>query len=123
MSDIQELIESGTEVIKALDLARHARVETVLALAEGEQSLALVGALAENRAIAAAGGEKALGSNADARKRALIIALGHDEIYQKAYALFIQALGDARTAQAQVDTLADTLGLLKASLYAGASRE
>lgn len=123
MNDIQELLESGIALIEALAHARHARVVTVLALAESEQSLALAGALAENRAIAAAGGEKALGSNADARKRALIIALGHDEVYQRAHALFIQMLGDAKTAQAQVDTLENTLGLLKASLYAGTSRE
>lgn len=123
MSDIQELIKSGTETIKALISARHARVAAVLTLAKAEQSLALAGAHAENRAIQAAGGEKALGPNADARKRALIIALGHDKVYQKAHALVMQALGDMKLTQAQVDALENTLGLLKASLYAGASRE
>ena len=122
MSDIQKLTESGTDVIKALNEARHTHVAAVLALARAEQSLAITGALAENRAIVAAGGEKALGSNADARKRALIIALGDDEHYQKAQALTMQALSDMRLAQAQMAALEDTLGLLKASLYASASR-
>lgn len=123
MSDIQELIESGTGVIKALDVARHAHVAAILALAKAEQNLTLAGALAENRAIVAAGGEKALGSNTDARKRALVIALGHDEVYQEAQALSMQTLSDARLAQAQVIALEDTLGLLKASLYASARQD
>ena len=123
MSDIQELIESGTEFIEALDLARHTHVAAVLTLAKAEQALALAGAYAENRAIVAAGGEKALGANADARKRALLIALSDDKDYQGAHTYLMQMLGDARTAQAHVAALEDTLGLLKASLYANASRE
>ena len=123
MSDIQELIKSGTDVIKSLNKARHVHNTAVLALAKAEQNLTLTGALAENRAIVAAGGEKALGSNADARKRALIIALGHDETYQGAQAFTMQALGDARLAQAQVAALEDTLGLLKASLYTNARQD
>lgn len=39
-------------------------------------------ARAERRAIEAAGGEKALGSNAEARKRSLALALAEDEQYQ-----------------------------------------
>lgn len=123
MNDVQELIKSGTEIIRTLNEARHAHIAAVLALASAEQDLALAGALAENRAIVAAGGEKALGSNADARKRALIIALGHDETYQGAQAFTMQTLGNVRLAQAQVAALEDTLGLLKASLYASVSRE
>jgi len=121
--DIQELIESGTGVIKALDEARHAHIVAVLALAESEQSLTLAGALAENRAIVAAGGVKSLGANENARKRALIIALGHDGIYQGAYRSSMQALSDMKIAQAQVAALGDTLGLLKASLYASARQD
>lgn len=122
MSDIQELLTSGTEVIRALDEARLTHIANVLALAKAEQNLVLAGALAENRAIVAAGGEKALSPNADARKRALIIALAHDGLYQEAFKLLIEALGKARLAQAHVVALEGTLGLLKASLYA-VSRE
>jgi len=124
MSDIRELIDRrGTDVIRALDAARHAHISAVLTFAKAEQNLALAGALAENRAIVAAGGEKVLGTNADARKRALTIALGHDETYQGAYSFSMQALNDSRLAQAEMKALEDTLGLLKASLYASASRE
>ena len=121
--NIHKLTETGADVIKELNRVRHTHIASMLAFAKAEQNLALASALAENRAIVAAGGEKALGSNADARKRALIIALGHDEVYQKAQALTWQALGDARLAQAEAAALEDTLGLLKALLYASASRE
>ena len=123
MSDIQQLMETGASVIKELNRARHAHITTILALAKAEQNLTPAGALAENRAIVAGGGEKALGPNADARKRALIIALGHDGTYQGAQAFALQALGDARLAQAQVAALEDTLNLLKASLYASARKD
>ena len=123
MSDIQELVESGTETIRALDHARHMRVTAILTLVKTEQGLAHAGALAENRAIVAVGGMKALGANTDARKRALLIALSEDGAYQQVHGLYMQVLGEARLAQATVATLEDTLGLLKASLYASANRE
>lgn len=122
MSDIQRLAETGADVITELNTARHAHITTILALAKAEQELALSGAHAENRAIITAGGEKALGANADARKRALLIALSEDGQYQKANAVLVLRLTNARTAQAEVAALEDSLGLLKALLYVNASR-
>lgn len=117
MSDIQELIESGTDVIEALDEARHTHIAAMRTLAAAELDLALAGAHAENRAIVAAGGIKSLGANENARKRALTIALSEDEDYQGAHACFMLALGKVRLAQAGINALKDTFSLLKASLY------
>lgn len=123
MSDIQKLTETGASVIKELSHAHHAHINAILALAKAEQNLTLAGAQAEIRAIVGAGGEKALGTNADARKRALIIALGADKAYQDIRTKTEQALCNAKLAQAEVAALGDTLGLLKVLLYAGASHD
>lgn len=123
MSDIQELIESGTGVIKALDEARHTHIAAMRTLAAAELDLALAGAYAENRAIVDVGGIKSLGANESARKRALIIALSEDRDYQGAHAHFILALGKVRLAQAGIDALKDAFSLLKSSLYASASQD
>jgi hypothetical protein len=50
---------------------------------EAREDLVLVKAQGESRAIEAAGGEKQLGANAEARERALLIALAADEDYQR----------------------------------------
>lgn len=47
------------------------------------EDLRVLQARAESRAIEAAGGEKALGSNAESRERALTIALADDAEYQR----------------------------------------
>ena len=123
MSGIQKLAGTGAGVIKELNTARHEHISTMRVLAAAELDLALTGAQAENRAIEAAGGEKALGVNADARRRALLIALDEDKAYQEVHARHVHLLGNVRLAQAAIDALKDTFGLLKASLYASASRE
>jgi len=67
---------------------------TQMAAKEARESLAYVKAQAETRAIQAAGGEKALGGNAESRERALLLALGADEAYQ-AQLKAVRALEDA----------------------------
>lgn len=52
------------------------------ALRDAREAFAVVKARAETAAIERAGGEKALGSNAEARERALTIALADDAEYQ-----------------------------------------
>ena len=68
-------------------LTRLAKAKTEVAYAKHhldalEAEEPLERARAERRAVEAAGGEKALGSNAEARRRALILALTNDEQYQ-----------------------------------------
>lgn len=64
--------------------AKRRLCESRIAQRDHLEKLPSIKAQAEARAIAAAGDEKALGSNEAARQRALALALAQDEEYQKA---------------------------------------
>ncbi len=68
------------------------------ALRDAQDRYDLVKAQAEQRIIEDAGGSKALGSNEDERKRALLLALEADEAYTNAHSTL-------RYTQAMVDLL------------------
>lgn len=118
-----DLIEGGKAILCLLEEEREAHITAVIALANAKYVLALNTALAENQAVEAAGGEKALGANTDARRRGLLLALDANENYKKAYTAHLDALRDEKLAWAKVQGLEDALGLFKAALYASVGKE
>jgi len=93
-------------------------------LADAERLLKVEEAKAEARAVEAVGGEKNLGSNAEARKRALTLAVAEDEDYRKALDLWRRTFLDHKAAEAEVEAERERLNVLKAALrWAGEVRD
>lgn len=86
-----QLIHDLRRALTALAKAKIEMERAKYRLAYLDAEMPLERARAERRAIEAAGSEKALGSNAEARKRALILALDDDEQYQVHLTLIDQA--------------------------------
>lgn len=77
-------------------------------LQERSDKMAYYRAQAEQRAIAAAGGdEKMLGANAEARARALTIALWQDREYTRAYQERQQTEKEVNDLQTAIDSILD----------------
>jgi len=81
----------GLAVVNLIRKYRFAIAADRLTLSEAEQGVKLAKAIAEVKAIAMAGGEKALGGNAQARERTLLIALAGDEDYEMAQSAYNSA--------------------------------
>lgn len=88
-------------------LARRRLSETRIRLGEQTAYLAIAKAQAEQAAIAAAGDEKALGSNEAARQRALTIALANDAEYQAVVKAVRDLETDADRQQCDLETYQD----------------
>lgn len=110
------LLSEALEAVRRLHNARAQAAVTAVALAEAEHNLKVEKAQAEARAVEAAGGEKALGPNADARQRALIIAAGEDQAFRRAHEDYLQALLAHRNAEAQAEAEAARVRVLTAAL-------
>lgn len=92
---------------KEISGARKDVADAQLALKRAEQDERVARFNAEKRAIDAVGGEKALGSNDDARKRALAIALANDLEYGKTSNLLWDIGSDLSAKQWRLDSLLD----------------
>lgn len=115
----RDIWQEAMRRIGMLSIARLNQVQAAIRLAEAESALVLAKAQAEARVIEAAGGEKELGSNAEARQRALTIALAADPEYQAAVKAYRIALVEARAADAQVESHREWLKVAVAALRAG----
>lgn len=119
------LIESIPTVRAAFEVAGHlaeARAELARATitrARCDYALTIHQALIEAKTIEAAGGDKALGANEDARKRALTLALDKHAIYQTAREDASIADLDRRMAEVEAQAWSDQLAILLAALEAG----
>lgn len=117
--DTRDIWQEAMRRIVMLSIARLNQARAAIRLAEAESALVLAKAQAEARVIEAAGGEKELGSNAEARQRALTIALAADPEYQAAVKVYQIALAEARAADAQVESHREWLKVAAAALRAG----
>lgn len=90
-----------------LAAARNDLITARTLLRERVYLLAVQKALAETHATAEAGGPKALGSNAEERERALVIALDADEDYRRCLIRHEDAAVQVESLQAELDTLRD----------------
>lgn len=115
----RDIWQEAMRRIGYLSVARLNQVQAAIRLAEAESALVLAKAQAEARVIEAAGGEKELGSNAEARQRALTIAIAADPEYQAAIKAYQMALLEARVADAQVESHREWLKVAVAALRAG----
>ena len=107
------------KAMQAIEKAHRTRLRFASAsmvLADAERFLKLQEALAQQRAIEAAGGEKALGTNQAARDRALRIALAEDEGYRQAQELYRSAYLEARKAEADMLAEVERLKVLRTAL-------
>lgn len=80
--------------------------ENQVALSDAKRALERAKALAEQRAIDAAGGEKALGANAEARERALALAFITDQEYQA----HVESVAQADTWVGRIQTDIEIVG-------------
>lgn len=111
------LAQAAIEAIKNLYSARLAAATEAVRLAEMERRLRLAQAEAEARVIQNAGGdEKALGPNAEARARALTIAVAQDEEYRKALEGYQAAALQKAAADAVAEALREYVSVLKAMI-------
>ena len=108
----KDLLES----IRRLKANRLQAAAAAVVLADAKWALEVERAKAEARAVEAAGGEKNLGPNAEARKRALVIAIAEDEDFKKAMDLWRRAYLDHEAAKAEVEAERERLAVLKAAI-------
>jgi tryptophan 2,3-dioxygenase len=113
--------QRALEIIVNLRSARLDYAHAVLAQAEAENKLALVKAQAEDRVIAMAGAEKALGANQAARERTLTLATASDEDLQDAKIDYQLAYLHRQYMAAMVKALEEELRVLLA--FAGETVE
>jgi len=104
------------ETLSELWEARHAWVETVQALTVAERQLAFYQAGAETRIVLEAGGEKALGANTEARKRALTVALARDEVLGQAQQDYDMAWKREALAKQEMYNYSDLLKIWRAAM-------
>lgn len=110
------LVAVAAQALNDLGGARQEWVSTVMTLTARKDGLALADAIAKKKATEAAGGPKGLGSNADLREQALIIALANDTEYGFAKGRYEDAFEAEARAKQVVHTLDDTLKLFKVFL-------
>ena len=99
-------------LIDNLDEARRRAAACRLDMSAAEDALRLGIAQAEQRAIEAAGGDKGLGANAEARARALLLVVDADQEVQGLRAHLYRAMELRNEAEADLATLGDQLGKL-----------
>jgi hypothetical protein len=104
------------ETLSDLGEARQAWIGTIMSLTIAKRELVLEQAISEQSATTLAGGPKGLGSNAELRKQALIIALEKDPDYQLTLRLYDEAFEREARAKQEVLTLNDALDLFKVVL-------
>ncbi len=95
--------EQTAEAIRLVLDARIQLARLTVQEAAAKRSLDLARACAEVRAIEAAGGEKALGSNQAARDRAFALALAEDEEYRGFLDAYVRAQLTRYAAEAQLE--------------------
>jgi hypothetical protein len=110
------LAEAALAALSDLGEARQDWVSATIEMAGTKKDLALANATARQQITAAAGGAKALGSNADLREIALIAALEGDWGYMTALASHDKAFEQEARAKQAMYTLNDTLNLFKVFL-------
>jgi len=110
------LITAATEALNDLGEARREWVGTAMNLVALERDLAVASAVARRDITLAAGGAKALGSNAELREQALLIALESDKDYQYAQADYDEVFVQEALAKQEMYTLKDTLSLFRVLL-------
>lgn len=107
------------EALSDLGEARQEWVSATIALVHAKRDLARKKAIGEHSATVLAGGPKGLGSNAELRAQALVIALEKDPDYMAARLVYDEAFEvEARTKQGMY-TLKDTLDLFKILIETG----
>lgn len=117
------LIGANTLLVEAMTSANRLRsgrlnaATTAATLADAERLLKVEEARAEARVVEATeDGEKGLGPNAEARKRALAISVADDEGYRAALDLVNRAYFAHKAADADAEAEANRLSVLKAAL-------
>lgn len=100
------------KTIEDLMDARIGYARAALEYSKAERNLKLQRVKSELTIIDAAGGEKELGPNADARKRALAIALEDDPDYRQAQAASDNAYMRRATAEAHLKSLEEMFLML-----------
>lgn len=93
--------------MSTLPETRKRLVETRITLRQANDHFAQSRAEAEQRAIDAAGGEKSLGANEEARKRALTLVLAKDDDYQLAVTMIRQMEATVDRLEAEMEDLRD----------------
>lgn len=86
---------------------RMSLAEARIALRSANDDMAVTKALAESRVIEEVGGEKALGANAEARERALTLALAQSASYQAGLQRLREMEARVERLQAEVDAVRD----------------
>lgn len=104
------------ETLSGLGEARQEWVSAVVALVDAKRDLALANAVARKDITRDAGGPKALGSNAELRELALIIALEADTFYIDARIAYDEAFEREARAKQRMMTLNDTQELFRVVL-------
>jgi len=117
---IKELYEEGNQVIEELRTARISQFVAIIALGATEEKFRGVQASIEQAIVNEAGGDKALGSNAEARKRALAASLVESESYDQAVMELNLCRAETKDHETHILGLRDRLSLIKAVLYANA---
>jgi hypothetical protein len=112
-----DLFTGALEAVRHLHDARLEAGVAAMTLADLERRLRIEQAAAEIRAIQEAGGdEKALGSNAEARARALAVAVDKDPQYRAALDAVHEAYLRKIAADAVAEAAKEYLAVLKAAL-------
>ena len=112
----KDLLEEAMASIRRLKANRLQAAASAVVLADAKRVLEIERARAETRAVEAAGGEKNLGPNAEARKRALVIAVAEDEDFKKAMDLWRRAHLDHEANKAAAEAEQARLAVLKAAI-------
>jgi len=107
------------EALSDLGEARMEWVSAAIALVDAKKDLALKKGIGEHSATVAAGGSKALGSNAEARANALVIALEKDPDYMAAQLAYDETFEVEARAKQEMYALKDALDLFKVLLESG----
>jgi hypothetical protein len=119
--ETQQLYEDGQKIAwESLPDRRKDLVDYIAARARAEEELSIAQAKAETVIVTGAGGEKALGANVEARKRALTIALSNDLAYTTALDTAHTLQRRVKETEMLVQNHRDQLSLIKAALYAKA---
>ena len=110
------LVEAALSALADLGEVRQKWVGTTLALVEAKREMKLAEAQARQHITKREGGPKAMGSNADLREHAMVIALAENIRYLKAQMEQDQASEEEMRAKQAMYTLDDTLKLFKVFL-------
>lgn len=119
MNKMISTVEAAFRVAASLADTRADVAHANLAVSQANTSVQTLRAVCEQALIEAAGGEKALGGNEEARKRALTIGLHNDPSFRAEQEYAEECELDLRMLQVEREALADQLSILLAALGAG----